>query len=132
MFERLTLPGLHRAARFELLASLGTIGLYDLEAGALALGGSDEVTVAAKRVFGIGDPLLLERRAAQLAQGGQAPLQALDLALYNWGRREHINQGVVVDPSPDVLDAAAAALGVELRRRRLAGRASQLCPGSLG
>ena len=114
VFERLTLPGLHRAARFELLASMGTIGLYELQAGALALGGSDEVTVAAKRVFGIGDSLLLERRAAQLAEAGQAPLEALDLALYNWGRRERVNQGVVVEPSPDVLETAAAALRVEL------------------
>lgn len=114
VFERLALPGLHRAARFELLASLGALELYGLRAGALALGGTDEVTVAAKRAFGIGDPLLLERRAAQLAQAGQAPLESLDLALYNWGRGERISQGVAVEPSPDVLQATSAALGVEI------------------
>jgi hypothetical protein len=114
VFERLALPGLHRAARFELLASLGALGLYEFRADALALGGTDDVTVAAKRAFGIGDPLLLERRAAQLAQAGQAPLEALDLALYNWGREEHITLGVAVEPSPDVLEATSAALGVEI------------------
>jgi hypothetical protein len=114
VFERLALPGLHRAARFELLASLGALGLYELRAGALAFGGDDEVTVAAKRAFGIGDPLLLERRAAQLAQAGGAPLEALDLALYNWGRTEHITVGVAVEPSPEVLEATFAALGVEI------------------
>jgi len=44
--------------------------------------------VAAKRVFGIGDPFLLERRAADLAEACQVPLEALDLALFNWGRPE--------------------------------------------
>lgn len=114
IFERLTLPGLHRANRFELLVTLGAVGLYELEAGALALGGTDEVTVAAKRAFGIGDPLLLERRAAQLAQAGSAPLAALDQALYNWGTGRRIRQGVVVEPSPEILEAVCAALGVEL------------------
>ncbi len=114
VFERLALPGLHRAARFELLASLEALGLYELQAGALALGADDDVTVAAKRAFGIGDPLLLERRAAQLARAGQAPLEALDLALYNWGRGTRLHQGVVAEPDPEVLEATMAALGVEI------------------
>jgi hypothetical protein len=114
VFERLALPGLHRAARFDLLASLGALGLYELRAGALALGGDDEVTVAAKRAFGIGDPLLLERRAAQLAQAAEAPLEALDLALYNWGSGTRVHQGVTVEPSSEVLHAACAALGVAI------------------
>jgi hypothetical protein len=37
-------------------------------------------------VFGIGDTLLLERRAADLAAAGEVPLAALDLALWNWNR----------------------------------------------
>jgi hypothetical protein len=114
IYERLALPGLHRAARFELLLSLGTVGLYELRAATLALGGTDDVTVAAKRAFGIGDPLLLERRAAQLAQAVQVPLEALDLALYNWGTGGRATQGVPVDPGAEVLRAAADALGVEV------------------
>jgi hypothetical protein len=113
VFERLALPGLHRGARFELLASMGALGLYELRAGALALGGADEVTVAAKRAFGIGDPLLLERRAAALGQAGQAPLEALDLALYNWGTGQRITQGVAAEPSPTVLRAVTEALGID-------------------
>jgi hypothetical protein len=114
VFERLALPGLHRAARFELLTSLGALELYELQAGALALGGSDAVTVSAKRAFGIGDPLLLERRAAQLAGAGEAPLEALDLALFNWGGGGRISLGVPVEPSRAVLQATADALGVEI------------------
>src|SRR5438445_489332 len=64
VLERMALPGLHRDARYELLVSLGRLGLYELRPGQLALGGENEVTVAAKRSLGIGDPLLLERRAS--------------------------------------------------------------------
>jgi hypothetical protein len=62
-FERLSLPGLHRDARFDVLVTLGRLGVYDLRAASLALGGVNDVTVGAKRALGIGDPLLLERRA---------------------------------------------------------------------
>jgi hypothetical protein len=113
IFERLSLPGLHRAARFDLLVSLGQAGLYELRAGSLALGGSDEVTVAAKRAFGIGDPLHLERRAAQLAEASALPLEALDLALYNWGGGARVVVGVPAEPTAAVLSTAADALGVE-------------------
>jgi hypothetical protein len=113
IFERLSLPGLHRAARFELLVSLGQTGLYELQAAALALGGSDEVTVAAKRAFGIGDSLLLERRAAALADACGVPLEALDLALYNLNREQRALVGVPVDPDAGVLSASAGALGVQ-------------------
>lgn len=85
-FERLALPGFHRDARFDLLVTLGQLGVYDLRAGSLQLGGADEATVAAKRVFAIGDTLLLERRAAELAAACAIPLAALDLALWNWSR----------------------------------------------
>jgi hypothetical protein len=93
-YERLALPSFHRDARFELLVSLGLLGLYDLRAGALSLGGSDQVTVAAKRAFGIGDPLLLERRAHALAEVSGLPLPALDLGLYNWERGERMMAGL--------------------------------------
>jgi hypothetical protein len=112
-FERLALPGLHRGARFELLSSLGRLGVYDLNAGALGFGGNDTVTVAAKRVFGIGDPMLLERRAADLADACGVPLEALDVALFNWERDSRATLGMDPADEPDaaVLEAVQAALG---------------------
>ncbi|MFL5822786.1 MAG: hypothetical protein ACJ764_05020 [Solirubrobacteraceae bacterium] len=112
VFERLALPGFHRAARFELLVVLGRTGLYELAAGSLALGGSDEVTLAAKRAFGIGDTLLLERRAGDLARACEVPLEALDLGLYNWARDERATVGVRTDPDPELLHHVAARLGL--------------------
>lgn len=113
-FERLALPGLHRDARFDLLVTLGSLGVYDLRAGTLALGGDNRVTVAAKRAFGIGDPLLLERRALALAEGCGLPLAALDVALFNWERSERATLGLGTSghPEPEVLGAVRSALGV--------------------
>jgi hypothetical protein len=85
-YERLALPGLHRDARFDLLVTLGQLGIVDTRPGALQLGGPDETTVAAKRIFGIADTLLLERRAADLANAADMPLAALDVGLWNWSR----------------------------------------------
>jgi hypothetical protein len=98
VFERLSLPGFPRFGRYELLVILGTLGLYEMNADSLHLAaavagratsagkaeGGDQVLAAAKRIFGIGDPLLLERRAKQLAEAADEPLAALDLALFNW------------------------------------------------
>jgi Alpha-glutamyl/putrescinyl thymine pyrophosphorylase clade 3 len=89
VFERLALPGFARTARYELLVLLGRLGLYELTPDSLHLGGArgtveDQTTLAAKRVFGIGDPLLLQRRADALAQASSVPIEALDLALFNW------------------------------------------------
>ena len=86
VFERLALPGLGRGARYELLVSLGRLGLVDLRPSSLQFS-DDDTTIAAKRVFGIGDKILLERRARTLADAVEAPLEALDLALFNWGAR---------------------------------------------
>lgn len=115
VFERLALPGLHRGARFDLLATLGQLGVYELSAGALGLGGNDTVTVAAKRVLGIGDSLLLERRAAELAAACELPLEALDLGLFNWERGTRSGLGLDPDtePAPELLSAALGALGVD-------------------
>jgi hypothetical protein len=115
VYERLALPGLDRAVRFDLLVTLGCTGVYELAAGSLHLGGSDPVTLAAKRMLGIGDPLLLERRAADLASAFQAPLQALDLGFFNWERRERWGGGVPADLELDetVREAAYAALGLQ-------------------
>lgn len=114
IFERLSLPGLHRGARFDLLVTLGRLGVYDLRAGTLELKGSNNVTVAAKRALGIGDPLLLERRAAELASECGLPLEALDLGLSNWERGERATLGLPPDaqPDPDLLRSTRAALGL--------------------
>jgi Alpha-glutamyl/putrescinyl thymine pyrophosphorylase clade 3 len=114
-FERLALPGFGRAARLELLILLGRLGVVDLRPASLHLGeGADAVTGAAKRVFGIGDALNLRRRAAQLAEGVDVPVEALDLALFNWARRpdERATVGARVTPDPERAAAIGRALGV--------------------
>lgn len=104
VFERLALPGLHRDARFDLLVTLGWLGLFELRPGELILGGSDAVTVAAKRIFGIGDRHVLGGRAATLAGACGVPLAALDLALYNWEQGERVSLGCVgTEPDAEIL-----------------------------
>jgi hypothetical protein len=113
-FERLSLPGLHRDARFDLLVTLGRLGVYDMRGASLALGGVNDVTVGAKRAFGIGDPMLLERRASDLAQACGIPLEALDLGLHNWQRGERATLGLGADaePEPEVVSAISGTLGL--------------------
>lgn len=99
LFERLALPGLGRMGRYDLLVTVGRLGLYELRADSLHFVGGrldatgDPATLAAKRLFGIGDPLLLERRALALAEAISAPVDALDLALANWGTGERATLG---------------------------------------
>jgi len=114
VYERMSLPGLNRGARFDLLVSHGRLGLTDLAPASLMLGGSDEVTVAAKRALGIGDPLLLDRRAAELARACGVPLEALDLGFFNWERGTRATMGLGPDAQPDLqlLDAVSSALGL--------------------
>ena len=78
------------------------------------MGGADPVTLAAKRLLGIGDPLLLERRAAELARACGVSLEALDAAFFNWERDEHSTLGMDpgLEPDPVVLSGARAALGL--------------------
>jgi hypothetical protein len=113
-YERLGLPGLTREARFDLLVTLGRLGLYELRAGTLEFGGANEATIAAKRALGIGDSLLLERRAAELAEACVLPLEALDLGLHNWGtgHRATAGLGPRAEPDADALESALAALGL--------------------
>jgi hypothetical protein len=119
-FERLALPGLHRTARFDLLVTLGRTGRYDMRAGSLLLAGAaadDDTAVAAKRVFGIADPLLIDRRAAALAEAAEVPLEALDLALFNWQRGEErratLGAGEAARGDAARRERAAAALGLQ-------------------
>jgi len=119
VFERLALPGFSRAGRYELLILLGRLGLYELRADGLHLAGArglaadDPATLAAKRVFGIADPLLLERRAAALAEACAAPLEALDLALANWGSEARATLGFPATSGDEAaLELAEQALGL--------------------
>ncbi|MFI4991585.1 MAG: hypothetical protein ACHQHO_11835 [Solirubrobacterales bacterium] len=119
LFERLALPGLTRAARYELLVLLGTLGCFELEGDSLHLsaaraGGREDATMlAAKRLFAIGDPLLLERRARALADAVPLPVAALELALANWQTHERASLGFPPETADDeTLHVAREALGL--------------------
>jgi hypothetical protein len=114
VYERLALPGLPRDAHFDLLVTLGRLGCYEIRPATLAFGGANEVTLAAKRALGIGDPLLLERRAVELADAGGVPLEALDLGFFNWGGSRRATLGLFGDDAPDpaALGSLNAALGL--------------------
>jgi hypothetical protein len=113
IYERLALPGLHRRARYDLLVTLQQLGRYPLAAPALLLTENDAVTLAAKRVFGIGDRLTLERRARELAAAASVAVEALDLALENWARAERITQGFHGEHAQGASFAAAAERALE-------------------
>jgi Alpha-glutamyl/putrescinyl thymine pyrophosphorylase clade 3 len=116
VFERLgSLAAMNRDPRYDLLVTLGRLGVYELSAGRLHVGGSDRVTLAAKRILGIGDPMLLERRAADLAEACELPLEALDLGFFNWEVRSHYGAGMdpLPEPDPERLATALSALGVD-------------------
>jgi hypothetical protein len=73
----------------------------------------DPTTIAAKRVFGIGDAINLQRRASDLSTTLGVPMEALDLALLNWSRGgdDRITAG-----APEVaFDERATALRQQLR-----------------
>jgi len=113
VFERLALPGFGRMGRYDLLITLGRLGLYDLRADSLHLGtrtslfASDPTPQTAKRVFGIGDPIHIERRAQALAQALSTPIEALDLALYNWNPPTPSEERVTLGFPDDTNDAHA-------------------------
>ena len=112
MFERLALPGVDRGARYDFLVTAGRLGLADVQGAAMHFG-DDATTLAAKRVFGIGDPILLSRRANDLAEEAGVPVEALDLALFNWGQPSggRVTMGAG-EASPELRATAAAALDV--------------------
>jgi hypothetical protein len=86
-FERLGLPGFGRPQRMEFLVLAHHLGLVELDPWTMHLGAAaatDPVALSAKRLLGIGDPVLLQRRQRELAHGVGVPVEALDLALYNW------------------------------------------------
>jgi hypothetical protein len=108
VFERLALPGLSRATRFDLLSTLGAAGLYELEPDSLQLGGDDDATTqAAKRALLSGDKMLLERRARDLAAACEVPLAALDRGLAVWD-----DAGADVEAAAEPTAAMRAALSL--------------------
>jgi len=113
-YERLALPGFGRAQRFDLLVGAGRLGLAEVRAFALHPGEDDPGSLAAKRVFGIGERFLLERRAADLADEADVPLEAVELALFNWGQPldARATLGSRVQAEPAERERIAAALGV--------------------
>lgn len=116
-YERLALPGFGRTARYEFLTLAGALGLADLEPTSLQLSdASAPITVAAKRVFGIGDLLLIARRAGELAGVAGLPLGTFDLGLQNWSRPTDARVRAGVAVGDDVVSAhrgpITAALGL--------------------
>jgi len=86
-FERLGLPGFGRPQRMEFLVLVHHLGLVELDPWTMHLSSAsptDPVGLAAKRMLGIGDPVLLQRRQRELAHGVGVPVESLDLAFYNW------------------------------------------------
>ncbi|MDQ3741939.1 MAG: hypothetical protein M3389_13450 [Actinomycetota bacterium] len=115
IFERLSLPGFGRAGRFELLVSLGRLGLVDVSPPDLQLGeATDPAVIAAKRVFGIGERFLMERRAADLAVEADVPLDAFDLALFNFGQASdrRATMGSTAVPDAELRGRVERALGL--------------------
>jgi hypothetical protein len=113
-FERLALPGFGRGPRYELLVLLGSLGVFDLRGWSLHLTDAmDPTTIAAKRVFGIGDAMNLQRRASDLAGTLGVPMEALDLALLNWSRGE--GERITAGARDVSYEDRAAALRGQLR-----------------
>jgi len=111
-FERLSVEGLGRDARFELLVAAGALGMLRVEPETLSLGARTPVAMAARRLFAIAELPHMERRAGELAHACGVPLAALDLALWNWGEPDRratfgAAEAATADPGP-----ARAALGL--------------------
>jgi hypothetical protein len=114
-FERLALPGFGRTPRFEFLVMACRLALTDLDPWTLHLSAApptDPVALAAKRVLGIGDLVLLQRRSRELAHGVDLPLAALDLALWNFSSPESTRAGSSAEVDPDQLAGIRATLGL--------------------
>jgi hypothetical protein len=121
-FERLALPGFPRMGRYDLLVTLGCLGLYEMRADSLHFISANEspsgdlTTLAAKRMFAIGDPLNLERRAQALAEAISVSVATLDLAFWNWSQPTPGTRATLGVPSETcdlgALERTRAALGL--------------------
>ncbi len=120
-YRALALPGLNRDARYEFLVTLGTFGLLDVAPWSLLLdssrSGRDPISVAAKRAFLTGDPVLIQRRFGAFARALAVPVAACDLGFRNWELTPsptaplgHLEAGVPVQPDPAEVARLATAL----------------------
>ena len=116
--EKMAFPGFARAARVELLAVLAALGRIDAIAAELRLGSApnEPVVIAAKRCFGIGDAMVMEKRAADLCRACSVPLEALDLALWNWSRTGDEPRSTagshIEEPDAEAVERISEALGL--------------------
>ncbi len=86
----------------------------------------DLATLAAKRVFGIGEQMHLEHRAHELAKAMTVPMEAFDLALANWGVGERATLGVAAEMlDQHALERAREALDLYRRVARRRGAAGE-------
>jgi hypothetical protein len=113
----MALPGLRRSARFEFLLLASRLGLADIELWTLKYADADAtspVGIGARRVFGIGDAIELQRRAAALMAELDLPMAALDLALWNWSSagEERVSGGVALTVGETGAQRAYARLGL--------------------
>lgn len=80
-----------RTAKFDLLALLGNLGVYELRPGRIYLKGATGPLRGAQAMFGRGDRLYLEHRANKMAKCLNVPIQAVEDALCNW--QKHLKIG---------------------------------------
>ena len=116
-FERLGFPGFGRPQRVEFLVLAHHLGLVELDPWTLHLSAAtptDPVGLAAKRMLGIGDPVLLQRRQRELAVAVGVPVECLDLALFNWAAPdgERYRAGSTAEVDGDERERIARALGL--------------------
>jgi hypothetical protein len=117
-FERLGLPAFGRPHRVEFLVVLHHLGLVDLDPWTMHLSAAaptDPVALAARRILGIADPVLLQRRQRELAHATGVPVEALDLAFFNWAAPSADNRatyGSTAEADPAERTRVADALGV--------------------
>lgn len=116
-YERLALPGFGRVPRYEFVTLAGALGLIDAVPQSLLLADATAApTMAAKRIFGIGDPILIARRAGELAGEADITLAGFDFALQNWmvPEGEQIVAGTTraATPDPELRAPIARALRV--------------------
>jgi hypothetical protein len=123
-FERLALPGFGRPQRMEFLVLTHRLGLADLDPWTLHLSAAtptDPVGLAAKRILGIGDPVLLQRRQRELAQATGVPVESVELALYNWSAptpEDRVTAASTVQADPHERERIANALELTVGRAR--------------
>jgi hypothetical protein len=115
-YERLSIAGLQRPNRIEFLLTAAASGaLPDIEVWTPRFGdaaATDPVLIAAKRIFGIGDPLLLQRRLRVACKAAGVPVSAADRALWNWATASGEDRvGGSIEADPERISSAAAAFG---------------------